>query len=181
MTFPLLGASTIDQVSMEVAGSKVAHELLDDLGDKVVQGVLMWLRRVEPAEEVATTPESVLTHLPNGASSLRPCGMVPLSRETAAGKLAALGAGTRAGLGLAVVEPAQEVPELFQLGGAEVCAEVSVEVVQMHFGGGCQYVEASGRETRPEDPPIGGTRNPCDIATFFEPIDKACGAARGQF
>ncbi len=54
--------------------------------------------RVESAEEVAATIRAALKYVP--AERIYPCtncGMVPLAREVARAKLAALGAGARAG------------------------------------------------------------------------------------
>jgi 5-methyltetrahydropteroyltriglutamate--homocysteine methyltransferase len=96
-TFPLLAKSSIDQVSMEVAGSKVPLEVLDMLGDKVVQaGVIdVATEVVETPEQVAGQLERILEHLPpSRVVASTNCGMVPLPRPVAEAKLAALGAGT---------------------------------------------------------------------------------------
>jgi 5-methyltetrahydropteroyltriglutamate--homocysteine methyltransferase len=97
-TFPLLAASGIDQVSLECAGSRVPVELLGLLGDKdVLVGVVdVATHRVETPAEVAATIRRALAHVP--PARLYPCtncGMVPLPREVARGKLHALGAGAR--------------------------------------------------------------------------------------
>lgn len=97
VTFPLLAASSIDQVSMEIAGSRVPLEVLDMLGDKVVQaGVIdVATERVETPDEVATTIGRLREHLiPERIVASTNCGMVPLGREVSEAKLAALGAGT---------------------------------------------------------------------------------------
>jgi 5-methyltetrahydropteroyltriglutamate--homocysteine methyltransferase len=95
-TFPLLARSRIDQVSIEVAGSRVPLELLDLLpGKDVLVGVVdVATERVETAEEVAAVIRRVMERVP--PSRLRPCtncGMAPLSRAAASGKLRALGRG----------------------------------------------------------------------------------------
>ncbi|HVR33706.1 MAG TPA: methionine synthase [Acidimicrobiia bacterium] len=95
-TFPVLAASTIDQVSIEIAGSRVPLELLEMLGDKaVLAGVIdVASNRIESADEVASTIASVLDHV--GADRVFPCtncGMVPLSRDVARAKMRALGVG----------------------------------------------------------------------------------------
>jgi len=95
-TFPVLASSTIDQVSLEIAGSHVPLEVLDLLGDKSVQaGVIdVATDRVETPQEVAEVIAAVAAHLP--IERIYPstnCGMVPLSRKVATGKLAALAAG----------------------------------------------------------------------------------------
>jgi 5-methyltetrahydropteroyltriglutamate--homocysteine methyltransferase len=98
VTFPLLAASSIDQVSMEIAGSRVPLEVLDMLGDKVVQaGVIdVATDRVETPDEVAATIDRLLEHLPpERIVASTNCGMVPLSREVSEAKLAALGAGAK--------------------------------------------------------------------------------------
>ena len=94
--FPLLAASSIDQVSLECANSRVPIELIGLLkGKDVLVGAIdVATTRVESAEDVAKVIRSALRYVPK--ERLFPCtncGMVPLPREVAAGKLAALGAG----------------------------------------------------------------------------------------
>ena len=96
-TFPLLASSSIDQVSLELAGSRVPLEVLDLLGDKSVQaGVIdVATDRVETPDDVASLIERVAAHA--GVDRVYPstnCGMVPLSRDLAKAKMVALGAGT---------------------------------------------------------------------------------------
>jgi 5-methyltetrahydropteroyltriglutamate--homocysteine methyltransferase len=96
-TFPLFARSRIDQVSMECAGSRVPLELLALLGDKaVLAGVIdVATPQVETPEEVAATLRRLLDVVPAARlSASTNCGMAPLAREVALGKLAALGAGT---------------------------------------------------------------------------------------
>ena len=95
-TFPRLAASSIDQVSLECANSHVPIELLALLqGKDVLVGAIdVATERVETPEEVAQVIRSALRYVP--AERLLPCtncGMVPLSREAASGKLRALGSG----------------------------------------------------------------------------------------
>jgi 5-methyltetrahydropteroyltriglutamate--homocysteine methyltransferase len=97
-TFPLLAASRIDQISLECAGSRVPVELLGLLGDKdVLVGVVdVATLTVETPGEVAATIRRAMAHVP--PTRLYPCtncGMVPLPRAVARGKLHALGAGAR--------------------------------------------------------------------------------------
>ena len=97
LTFPLLAASSIDQVSLECARSHVPIELIALLqGKDVLVGAIdVASDQVESAEEVAATIRAALAHVP--ADRLFPCtncGMVPLSREVARAKLGALAAGT---------------------------------------------------------------------------------------
>lgn len=96
VTFPILAASSLDQVSLEIAGSHVPIEVLDLLGDKSVQaGVIdVATDRVESADDVAGLISAVAEHLP--MESIYPstnCGMVPLSRSLAHAKMGALAAG----------------------------------------------------------------------------------------
>jgi 5-methyltetrahydropteroyltriglutamate--homocysteine methyltransferase len=95
-TFPLLARSAIGQVSLECANSKVPIGLLSLLeGKDVLVGAIdVATDRIETPDEVAATIRAALQHVP--AARLQPCtncGMVPLGREVARAKLAALGAG----------------------------------------------------------------------------------------
>jgi 5-methyltetrahydropteroyltriglutamate--homocysteine methyltransferase len=95
-TFPLLAASSIDQVSLECANSHVPIELIALLkGKDVLVGCIdVASTRVETPEDVAKVIRDALKYVPK--ERLFPgtnCGMVPLARDVAAGKLAALGAG----------------------------------------------------------------------------------------
>ncbi|MEP7276877.1 MAG: methionine synthase [Betaproteobacteria bacterium] len=104
-TFPRLAASTIGQVSLECANSKVPIDLIGLLGDKdVLVGVIdVATERVETAEDVAAVLRNALRFVPaERLQACTNCGMVPLSRDVARRKLQALGAGAalvRAGLG----------------------------------------------------------------------------------
>ena len=94
--FPALAASHIDQVSVECAGSNVPTELLGLLaGKEILLGAIDVAREpVETAEEVAATIERALRFVP--MERLFPCtncGMAPMRRATALGKLRALAAG----------------------------------------------------------------------------------------
>jgi 5-methyltetrahydropteroyltriglutamate--homocysteine methyltransferase len=95
-TFPRLAASTIGQVSLECANSRVPIDLIALLGGKdvLVGAIDVAAERVETPEDVAAVLRSALRFVP--AERLYPCtncGMVPLTREVARGKLRALGAG----------------------------------------------------------------------------------------
>ena len=95
-TFPLLARSSIDQVSLECANSHVPIELISMLAGKdVLVGCIdVASTRIETPEDVAATIRTALKYVPK--ERLFPCtncGMVPLHRDVAAGKLAALGAG----------------------------------------------------------------------------------------
>lgn len=102
VTFPVLAGSSIDQVSLEIAGSHVPLEVLDLLGDKSVQaGVIdVATDHVETPQEVAALIEQVAEHLP--LERIYPstnCGMVPLGRELSVAKMEALARGTALALG----------------------------------------------------------------------------------
>src|SRR3989441_593856 len=95
-TFPLLAKSRIDQVSLECANSRVPLELLRLLAGKdvLVGAVDVATARVETPDEVAATIRRAMAFVP--PERLYPCtncGMVPLGREAARGKLGALAAG----------------------------------------------------------------------------------------
>jgi 5-methyltetrahydropteroyltriglutamate--homocysteine methyltransferase len=97
-TFPLLAQSRIDQVSLECAGSRVPLPLLGLLAGKdVLVGCIdVATHEVETPARVAETIRRGLAWVP--AERFYPCtncGMVPLPRDVARGKLRALGAGAR--------------------------------------------------------------------------------------
>jgi 5-methyltetrahydropteroyltriglutamate--homocysteine methyltransferase len=96
-TFPLLARSAIDQVSLECANSHVPLELMSLLGGKdvLVGAIDVASEQVETPEQVAAIIRAAMAFVP--AHRLFPCtncGMVPLPREVARGKLRALAAGT---------------------------------------------------------------------------------------
>ncbi len=95
-TFPLLARSAIRQVSLECANSHVPIELIGMLeGKDVLVGCIdVATDRIETPDDVAATIRTALKYVP--AERLYPCtncGMVPLARRVARGKLEALGAG----------------------------------------------------------------------------------------
>jgi len=97
-TFPLLAQSAIGQVSLECAHSHVPLELIGLLAGKdvLVGAIDVAAEQVETAEEVAATLRAALRYVP--AERLYPCtncGMVPLTRDAARGKLQALAAGAQ--------------------------------------------------------------------------------------
>jgi len=94
--FPALNKSRIDQVSLECANSRVPLSLLSLLKDKtlMVGAIDVASLAVESPEEVAGTIREALQYV--DAERLSPCtncGMAPLPRDVAQGKLAALGKG----------------------------------------------------------------------------------------
>jgi 5-methyltetrahydropteroyltriglutamate--homocysteine methyltransferase len=95
-TFPLLARSTIGQVSLECQNSRVPLDLIALLGDKdvLVGAIDVASERVETPEEVAATLAAAARLVaPERIQACTNCGMVPLSREVARGKLRALAAG----------------------------------------------------------------------------------------
>lgn len=94
--FPKLQKSNIDIISLECHNSRVPIELLELIrGKKVMVGAIdVATDSIETPEEVATTLREALKYV--DAEKLYPCtncGMAPLSREVARGKLNALWAG----------------------------------------------------------------------------------------
>ncbi len=95
-TFPLLAASRISQVSLECQNSHVPMELIGLLeGKDVMVGAIdVATNRVETPEEVAATLRKALQWVkPHQLIGCTNCGMVPLPRAVARGKLHALAAG----------------------------------------------------------------------------------------
>lgn len=94
--FPAINRSSIQQVSLECANSRVPLSLISLLKDKMVMvGVIdVATNEVETAEKVAGTIRAALEHVDR--ERLLPCtncGLAPLSRDVASAKLRALGAG----------------------------------------------------------------------------------------
>lgn len=94
--FPKLKQSNIDVVSLECHGSRVPFELIELIrGKKVMVGAIdVATNTIETPEEVAKTLRQALKYV--DAENLYPstnCGMAPLSRTVARGKLNALTAG----------------------------------------------------------------------------------------
>ncbi|MBN9037330.1 MAG: methionine synthase [Rhizobiales bacterium] len=94
--FPAINASAIGQVSLECANSRVPVSLIGLLPDKqlLVGAIDVATDRIETPEQVASVIAEALKHA--DAERIQPCtncGLAPLSRAVAEGKLAALGAG----------------------------------------------------------------------------------------
>jgi 5-methyltetrahydropteroyltriglutamate--homocysteine methyltransferase len=97
-TFPVLARSKIDQVSLECHNSKVPIELIGLLqGKDVLVGAIdVASEKVESPEEVAATIRAALKYVaPDKLYPCTNCGMVPLPRAVAFGKMQALAAGAR--------------------------------------------------------------------------------------
>lgn len=94
--FPALNASRIDQVSLECADSRVPMSLIGLLKDKdvLVGAIDVASNEIETPEKVASTLRAALEFIePERMVACTNCGLAPLSREVAEGKLKALGAG----------------------------------------------------------------------------------------
>lgn len=95
-SFPLLQQSSIDIVSLECQHSHVPMDLIELIrGKKVMLGAIdVASSEVETPEEVADTLRKALAFV--DADKLIPstnCGMAPLARDVALGKMSALAAG----------------------------------------------------------------------------------------
>jgi 5-methyltetrahydropteroyltriglutamate--homocysteine methyltransferase len=96
--FPLLASSSVDQVSVECAGSRVPLPLLSLLdGKDVLLGCIdVASERIETPEEVAELIQAAQQHVPlERIFPCTNCGMVPMPREVARRKLEALTAGAQ--------------------------------------------------------------------------------------
>jgi 5-methyltetrahydropteroyltriglutamate--homocysteine methyltransferase len=94
--FPAINASTIGGVSLECANSRVPIDLIRLLPDKqlLIGAIDVATSKVETPEQVAGVIAEARKHA--DAERIQPCtncGLAPLSRGVAAGKLKALGAG----------------------------------------------------------------------------------------
>lgn len=97
-SFPLLAKSNIDLISLECQNSKVPMDLIE-----LVRGKKVMLGAIDVATNVIETPEQVADTLRRAlkfvdAQNLYPCtncGMAPLSRTVARGKLDALAQGAK--------------------------------------------------------------------------------------
>ncbi|MBW3696714.1 methionine synthase [Vibrio sp. T187] len=94
--FPKLQKSNIDIISLECHNSRVPIELLELIrGKKVMVGAIdVATHEIETPEQVATTLREALKYV--DADKLYPstnCGLAPLPRHIARGKLSALSAG----------------------------------------------------------------------------------------
>ncbi|MDO6746662.1 methionine synthase [Gilvimarinus sp. 1_MG-2023] len=95
-TFPKLQASTIDMISLECHNSRVPIELIELIrGKKIMVGAIdVATNIIETPDEVANTLRKALDFVdPDKLYPCTNCGMAPLSREIARGKLNALSAG----------------------------------------------------------------------------------------
>ncbi|MBV9438828.1 MAG: methionine synthase [Candidatus Eremiobacteraeota bacterium] len=96
IVLPLLARSRADQISIELAGSRVPPEVLALAGDKVVAvGVIdVATNDVESPDDVRATIELARKHLPDERIVCSTnCGMAPMPREVAYAKLHSLARG----------------------------------------------------------------------------------------
>ncbi|MBX3528602.1 MAG: methionine synthase [Rhodoblastus sp.] len=96
--FPALNKSAVGGVSLECAGSKVPISLIRLLSDKqiLVGAIDVATSRIETPEEVAAVMREAMQHADSERLQCSTnCGLAPLPRGVAEGKLAALGAGAR--------------------------------------------------------------------------------------
>ena len=96
-TFPLIARSSIDQVSLECRNSRVPLELIKllDGKDVLVGAIDVASNAVETAEEVAATIRQAMRFVaPEKLYPCTNCGMAPMNRDIAYGKLVALAKGT---------------------------------------------------------------------------------------
>jgi 5-methyltetrahydropteroyltriglutamate--homocysteine methyltransferase len=96
--FPVLAASSIDQVSLECFHSHVPPELMSLLGDKeVMVGVIdVASEEIETPSQIAQTIGLALQYVkPDKLIACTNCGLAPMSREVAMQKLQALAAGAK--------------------------------------------------------------------------------------
>lgn len=97
-TFPVIARSKIDQVSLECANSKVPLELIALLkGKDVLVGCIdVASNSIETPEQVAATIRAAMKFVaPEKLFPCTNCGMAPMSRGVAYGKLAALAKGAK--------------------------------------------------------------------------------------
>jgi 5-methyltetrahydropteroyltriglutamate--homocysteine methyltransferase len=95
-TFPYLARSRIDAVSLECANSHVPIELIG-----LLEGKDVLVGAIDVASDAVETPEQVAAVIRRALPFVRPeklypctnCGMAPLARDVAYGKLRALAAG----------------------------------------------------------------------------------------
>jgi 5-methyltetrahydropteroyltriglutamate--homocysteine methyltransferase len=98
-TFPALNRGKVQQISLERQGSKVPLSLIRHLSDKTIL-----VGAIDVATTAIETPEAVSAVLKEALQyadaeriqACTNCGLAPLSRDVAAAKLRALGAGARA-------------------------------------------------------------------------------------
>ena len=98
IVLPMLARSNVDQVAIELAGSRVPPHVLAHLKNKsVAVGCIdVASDEIETPEDVIRTIETALEYLPpESITATTNCGMAPMSRAVAYGKLRALGEGAR--------------------------------------------------------------------------------------
>jgi 5-methyltetrahydropteroyltriglutamate--homocysteine methyltransferase len=95
-TFPVIARSSIDQVSLECRNSHVPMDLIRllDGKDVLVGAIDVASNAIETPEEVAATIRQAMRYVaPEKLYPCTNCGMAPMARDIAYGKLAALAKG----------------------------------------------------------------------------------------
>lgn len=95
-TFPAINSSKIDQISLECANARVPLELIGLLKDKdvMVGAIDVASMDIETPEQVVATLKAAMKYVdPERTYPCTNCGLAPLPRDVAVGKLRALGAG----------------------------------------------------------------------------------------
>jgi len=98
IVLPMLARSNIDQVAIELAGSRVPPHVLAHLKTKSVAVGCIDVASddVERPQDVVRTLETALAYLPaESITATTNCGMAPMSRAVAYAKLRALGEGAK--------------------------------------------------------------------------------------
>ena len=98
IVLPLLAQSSLDEISIELAGSRVPPDVLSGTGDKrVAVGVIdVATDDVETPDDVHATLETALRYIPaERLIASTNCGMAPMNREIANRKLRSLVEGAR--------------------------------------------------------------------------------------
>lgn len=96
--FPALNKSSLNQVSLECADSHVPHEVMSILKDKqiLVGAINVGTSEIETPEKVCETLEAASQFVePERIIACTNCGMAPLPRKVAEGKLRSLSAGAK--------------------------------------------------------------------------------------
>ena len=95
-TFPVIAKSSIQQVSLECRNSRVPASLMAGLEGKdiLVGAIDVASDSIETPEEVASVIETAMRYVPrHRIIACTNCGLAPMRRDVARGKLQALGAG----------------------------------------------------------------------------------------
>jgi 5-methyltetrahydropteroyltriglutamate--homocysteine methyltransferase len=98
VVLPMLARSSVDEIAIELAGSRVPPRVLRHLATKLVAvgAIDVASDTIEAPDDVARTIRTALEYLPPESISVTTnCGMAPMERGIAYAKLRALAEGTR--------------------------------------------------------------------------------------